>query len=123
LSFLESRNRFSGDALRFLLQGKEHIMASTLSDIDLDKQVAALSRELVALKKAVSRRGDAYFEDGRDAASDYYAQLAERLGDALPAMRKRGKVIERTARDHPATAAAVGLVVVGLVASLLLSRR
>ena len=98
-------------------------MASTLSDIDLDKQVAALSRELAALKKAVSRRGGAYYEDGRDVASDYYAQLAERFGEALPAIRRRGKAIERTARDHPATAAAVGLVVVGLVASLLLSRR
>ncbi|MCV3209893.1 hypothetical protein OHD62_18805 [Mesorhizobium sp. YC-39] len=96
---------------------------SNLSDIDLEKQVAALSRELAALRKAVSRRGGAYYEDGRDAASDYYSHLAGYLGDALPAIRKQGRVIEKTARDHPATAAAVGLVVVGLVASLLLSRR
>ncbi|WP_245456489.1 MULTISPECIES: hypothetical protein [unclassified Mesorhizobium] len=32
-------------------------------------------------------------------------------------------MIERTARDHPATTAAVGLVVVGLLAGLLISRR
>ncbi len=96
---------------------------STLSDLDLDKQVAALSRELAALKKAVSRQSSAYYEDGRDAASDYYAQLAARFTDALPAIRKQGRAIERSARDHPATAAAVGLVVVGLVASLFLSRR
>ena len=68
----------------------------------------------------MSRQGGAYYEDGRDAASDYYSQLAGRFGEALPAIRRRGKMIERTARDHPATAAAVGLVVIGLVASLLL---
>ena len=96
---------------------------STLTDIDLDKQVAVLSKELAALRKVLAKRGGAYYEDGRDAASDYYAQLAVRIGDALPAIRKQGRAIERTARDHPATAAAVGLVVVGLVASLLFSRR
>lgn len=63
---------------------------STLSDIDLEKQVAA---------------------------------LAGRLRDAMPAIRKQGRVVEKSARDHPAAAAAVGLVVLGLVASLLFSRR
>ena len=96
---------------------------STITDIDLDKQVAVLSKELAALRKVMAKRGGAYYEDGRDAASDYYAQLADRISDALPAIRKQGRAIERTARDHPATAAAVGLVVVGLVASLLFSRR
>ena len=96
---------------------------STITDIDLDKRVAVLSKELAALRKVVAKRGGAYYEDGRDAASDYYAQLADRISDALPAIRKQGRAIERTARDHPATAAAVGLVVVGLVASLLFSRR
>lgn len=96
---------------------------SALSDIDLDKQVAALSRELAALKKAVSRRGSVYYEDGRDAALDTYSDLAGRLRDAMPAIRKQGRVVEKSARDHPAAAAAVGLVVIGLVASLLFSRR
>ncbi|TGS46093.1 MULTISPECIES: hypothetical protein [unclassified Mesorhizobium] len=96
---------------------------STLSDIDLEKQVAALSRELAALRKAVSKRGGAYYEDSRDAALDTYSDLAERLRDAMPAIRRQGRVIETSARDHPAAAAAVGLVVLGLVASLLFSRR
>jgi ElaB/YqjD/DUF883 family membrane-anchored ribosome-binding protein len=96
---------------------------STLSDIELDRQVAALARELASLKKAVARRGGAYYEDGRDAALDTYSDLAGRLRDAMPAIRKQGRVIEKSARDHPAAAAAVGLVVVGLVASLLFSRR
>jgi ElaB/YqjD/DUF883 family membrane-anchored ribosome-binding protein len=111
--------------VRSFRKGRKHIMASfsTLSDIDLEKQVAALSRELAALRKVVSRRGGAYYEDGRDAASDYYSDIAERFSDALPAIRRQGRAIEKTARDHPATAAAVGLVVVGLVASLFLSRQ
>ena len=96
---------------------------STLSDIDLEKQVAALSRELAALRRATLKRGGAYYEDGRDAALDTYSDLAGRLRDAMPAIRKQGRVIEKSARDHPAAAAAVGLVVLGLVASLLFSRR
>jgi ElaB/YqjD/DUF883 family membrane-anchored ribosome-binding protein len=96
---------------------------STLSDLDIDKQVAALSRQLHDLKRVLAKRGDAYYEDGREAASDYYSQLYDRLHEALPAIRRRGRAIERTARDHPATAAAVGLVVVGLLAGLLISRR
>ncbi|WP_245456490.1 hypothetical protein [Mesorhizobium sp. M2A.F.Ca.ET.043.05.1.1] len=62
---------------------------STLSDLDIDKQVAALSRQLNDLKKVLARRGDAYYEDGREAASDYYSQLADRLHEALPAIRRR----------------------------------
>ncbi|WP_217570337.1 YqjD family protein [Mesorhizobium sp. GbtcB19] len=96
---------------------------STLSDLDLDRQVAKLSRQLNDLKKVLARRGDAYYEDGREAASDYYSELADRLHETLPAIRRKGRALERTARDHPATAAAVGLVVVGLLAGLLISRR
>ncbi|MFA6153080.1 hypothetical protein [Mesorhizobium sp.] len=96
---------------------------STLSDIDLDKQVATLTRELAGLKKALAKRGGAYYQDGRDATLDTYSDIAERLRDAMPAIRKQGRVIEKSARDHPAAAAAFGLVVLGLAASLLFSRR
>lgn len=96
---------------------------STFSDIDLDRQVAALAKELASLKRIVVKQGGAYYDDGRDAALDTYSDLAGRLRDAMPAIRKQGRVIEKSARDHPAAAAAVGLVVLGLVASLLFSRR
>ncbi|WP_376704762.1 hypothetical protein RQ479_08550 [Mesorhizobium sp. ISC25] len=96
---------------------------SSISDTDLNKQVAALTRELATLKKAVLKQGGALYEDGRDTASDYYSDITERLGDALPTIRRQGRAIEKTARDHPATAAAVGLVLVGLVASLFLGGR
>ncbi|RUT94090.1 DUF883 family protein [Mesorhizobium sp. USDA-HM6] len=98
-------------------------MALFATDHDLDRQFAALSRQFDDLRKALAKRGDAYYEDGREAASDYYSQLAERLHETLPAIRRSGRALERTARDHPATAAAVGLVVVGLLAGLLISRR
>lgn len=96
---------------------------STLSDIDLDKQIATLTRELAGLKKALAKRGGAYYQDGRDATLDTYSEIAEQVRDAMPAIRKQGRVIEKSARDHPAAAAAVGLVVLGLAASLLFSRR
>lgn len=96
---------------------------STITDIDLENQIAALSKEMTALRKAVAKRGGGYYEDGREAAWDYYSDLADRIGHRLPSLGKRARAIENTARDHPATVAAVGLVVVGLVATLLFSRR
>ena len=96
---------------------------SNLTDIDLEKQVEMLSRELAALKKTVSRRGSGYYEDGREAAWDYYSDIAERIGSKLPALGKRARAIEHTARDHPATATAVGLVVLGLLATMVFRKR
>lgn len=96
---------------------------SDMRDIDLDKQIASLTKELAALKKAASKRGSAVFEESRDAARDTYSDFVEAISDRLPGLHKRAKAIEGSAREHPATAAAVGLVVVGLVAAMLFSRR
>jgi ElaB/YqjD/DUF883 family membrane-anchored ribosome-binding protein len=87
------------------------------------KAVATLSKELAALRKAVAKRGGAYYEDGRDRRFGLLWAACRSHQRRAAAIRKQGRAIEKTARDHPATAAAVGLVVVGLVASLLLSRR
>ena len=54
---------------------------SDITDTDLEKQVAALSRELSALKRTVARRGSTYYEDGREAAWAAYSDLMERIGD------------------------------------------
>lgn len=96
---------------------------SDVTDLDLEKQVAALSRELSALKRTLAKRGGSYYEDGRETAADYYSDFMERIGDSLPALRRRAHAIETTARDHPATAAAVGIVVLGLLATVVLRRR
>jgi len=96
---------------------------SDLTDVDLEKQVASLSRELAALKRTMAKRGRAYYEDGRETAWDTYSDFMERVNDRLPSLRRQARALESTARDHPATTAAVGLVVLGLLATLLLSRR
>lgn len=94
-----------------------------LTDIDLERQVAALSKELAALKRTVTRRGGGYYEDGRDMAVDAWSEIADRVSRGLPHVRRRARMVEATARDHPAATAAVGLVALGLIAALVFSRR
>lgn len=98
-------------------------MASVFSrfrgEDDLEAQVAHLSRELSALKKALSRRGSDAYDDARDSAADLYGDLRDRFSYALPMMRRHGRAAGEAARDHPAATAVVGLVVVGLLAAML----
>ncbi len=96
---------------------------SSLSDVDLEKQVAQLSKELKSMKKQLSKRGNHYYEEGREALSEYYEDISSRIGDHMPDIRRQARAIENTAREHPAAAVAVGLVVIGLAASFLFSRR
>jgi hypothetical protein len=94
-----------------------------LTDIDLEQQVFALSKELATLKRTMAKRGGGYYEDGRDMTMDTYSDIAERISHSLPYFRKRARMVEATARDHPAASAAVGLLVLGLIATLVFSRR
>lgn len=88
---------------------------------DLEEQVARLTAELTSLKNALARNGASAYEDTRETASDLYAGMRDRFQEALPLVRKRAQAVEQVARDNPgATAAAVGLVVVGLLVTLLL---
>jgi hypothetical protein len=89
---------------------------------DLEAQVAHLSKEISSLKKALARRGSDAYDDARDATADVYGDLRDRFVDALPGMRKHARAAGDVARDHPATAAIVGLLVVGLVATMLARR-
>ena len=86
---------------------------------DLDARLAYLTEEMSSLKKALSRRGADAYDDARDTASDLYSDLRERFSDALPVVSKHARAAGEVARGHPATAAVVGLVVVGLLATLL----
>jgi ElaB/YqjD/DUF883 family membrane-anchored ribosome-binding protein len=101
-------------------------MASAFSrfrgEDDLEAQVAHLAKEMSALKKSLSKRGSGVYDDASDAAADIYSELRDRFSDALPMMRKRAHAAEQVARDHPATAAVVGLVVVGLLVTMLARR-
>lgn len=88
----------------------------------LEAQVDALRKELSGLRKNLSKRGRAAYADASDSAETLYDDLAQRWSDAAPHLRKRAKQVEETARENPAAAAAVGLVVVGLLAALLFRR-
>jgi ElaB/YqjD/DUF883 family membrane-anchored ribosome-binding protein len=93
-----------------------------LEGVDLEAEVAALRKEMTRLSRFLSKRGLSAYEATRETGGDIYADAWERFNDALPHIRKQARAVEKTARDHPATAAVVGLVVIGLLASLL-SRR
>jgi ElaB/YqjD/DUF883 family membrane-anchored ribosome-binding protein len=103
-------------------------MASSFSKLrgdlegDLEDQVARLTKELSSLKKSLAKRGASAYEDTRDTASDLYGELWDRFSESLPFMRKRARAVEKVARDNPATAAAVGLIVVGLLVTLLMRK-
>lgn len=86
---------------------------------DLDARLAYLTKEMSSLKKTLSRRSADAYDDARDTASDLYSDLRERFSDALPVVSKHARAAGEVARGHPATAAVVGLVVVGLLATLL----
>ena len=88
----------------------------------LEAQVDALRSEVSGLRKTFSKRGRAAYADASETAESVYEELAERWAEAAPHLRKRAKQVEQTARDNPAAAAAVGLVVVGLLAAMLFRR-
>ncbi len=90
---------------------------------DLDAQVAKLTKELASLKKAMASRGADAYGDAREAASDFYGDLHDRLAHAMPSIRRQARAAERAARDNPGmTAALVGLAVAGLLVTLMARR-
>lgn len=86
---------------------------------DLEARLAYLTKEMSSLKKALSRRSADAYDDARDTASDLYSDLRDRVSEALPIVGKRARDVGEVARHHPATAMVVGLVVVGLLATML----
>jgi hypothetical protein len=94
-----------------------------LMDVDLEQQVEDLRRELSRLRRSVAKRGSSFYDDASETISDYLAGLSGRVGPSLLGLRRQARAVERVAYDHPAVIAGVGLMVVGLVASLLISRR
>jgi hypothetical protein len=105
------------------------LQRSDLPDIDLEKQLNALAKEVGRLKRTAasrgsalydtaSTRGSALYDDAGDTLSDVYGGLSDFVVANLPRLRKRARAFEASASNHPAVVAAVGLVVIGLVASL-----
>ena len=76
-----------------------------------------------ALKRVVAKRGSQLYDDAGDTVSGYWSDLAGRVGPSLVGLGKQARSAQRVAFDHPAVIATVGLVVVGLVASLFFRSR
>jgi hypothetical protein len=76
-----------------------------------------------ALSRMVARRGGDFYDDASDGVSNMLSQLASRVGPSLGGLRRQARTVERAAFDHPAVVATVGLVMIGLVASLVLRSR
>jgi hypothetical protein len=96
---------------------------SDLRNIDLEKQVRMLSDEIASLKELAARRGKDVYGGVGNAVSGYYDDLSNAVTSILPSLGKRSRIVDATTSNHPAAVAAVGLLVIGLVASLFLSRR
>ena len=89
---------------------------------NLEEQLASLRKEVKSLRKLAAKRGAAAYEDASDGVVHLYEELADRVADALPPLRKSARRVERHARENPAAAAAVGLVVLGLLAAMMMRR-
>jgi ElaB/YqjD/DUF883 family membrane-anchored ribosome-binding protein len=89
---------------------------------DLESQVERLQKEVNSLRKVLNKRGGQAYDRASDVAGDLYDDVAGRIADAMPHIRKQSKVVRRAASDNPVAAAVVGLVVVGLLVGLF-SRR
>ena len=88
---------------------------------DIHRDVEALRREVAALSRAAAKRGSAAWRGAGDEAAGLYDEVAERMHNALPVIRRRARDLEETIRDNPArTAAAVGLAALAVAAVALL---
>ena len=91
---------------------------------DIDARIEMLRDEIAALSRDASRLGKNAYESARASGQDVFSELPRYARSALPVARRQTQVAGRTVRDHPTAAAAVaGLVLVGLAATLIYSRR
>lgn len=102
-------------AMNFLNRSKD--VESLLSD-----QIHSLQEELKALRRQAGKRGSQSYSDARDSAADLVDEIYESVGPAVAQLRRQARHAGETVRSNPAATAAVGLVVVGLIATLFASR-
>lgn len=98
--------------------------ASLRDDVveSLETQVDTLRKEIARLQRSLGKRGARAYDEASEQAGVFYEDMAERWAEALPHIRKRARYVEQQARDNPGTTAAVAVVVVGLLATLLIKR-
>ncbi|MEP9396190.1 hypothetical protein [Mesorhizobium sp. KR2-14] len=89
---------------------------------DLEDQISALRREVLSLKKSLSKRGAAALEDTHHSASEIYDEVMSRMQDAMPHIARRTREVRQAARENPVATTVVGLAVLGLLIGLLARR-
>ena len=89
---------------------------------DLEDQVERLRHEVAAMRKTIAAQGARGYSAGHEQVSELYDETSERLAELMPQVRRQARVAGRAVRDNPAPII-VGAVVVGLLATLLMSRR
>jgi len=90
----------------------------------IEAELDGIRHEIARLAGRASRLGEHAYGDTREWTHDFYDEVSERMSRFLPTARRGVRQAERVVRDNPgATAAVVGLVVIGLVASILYSRK
>lgn len=89
-----------------------------------ERELDSLRREMAKLASRASHLGAEAYDDGRDRFSDVRHEIADAISAWLPVARREAGRMERVARDNPnATMALAGLVVLGLLASVIYSKR
>ena len=73
-------------------------------------------------KRVASKRGAESYSDARDSAADLVDEIRDSLASTGAQLSRQARHASQTVKSNPAAAAAVGLVVLGLVASLFASR-
>src|SRR5690606_10383289 len=87
----------------------------------LAAQISALQSELRALRREAGKRGAESYEDARETTAELIDALRDGIAASSHDMAKRARHAGGVIRDNPGTAvtaAAVGVVVAGLMASL-----
>lgn len=90
----------------------------------IEAEMDNLRRQISGLSARASRMGSHAYRNTSRSLPDLYEEVSGFLHDALPLSRHDRHCVERMAREHPYTTTALaGLVLLGLVATLLYTRR
>ena len=91
---------------------------------DIESRIEMLRDEIAELSREASRMSRGAYRNARDFGQDFLADLPVFARKALPVARRQARIAEKTVRDNPTAATAVaGLVLLGLAATLIYSRR
>ena len=75
------------------------LFSSRSDGYDLHRDIEALRREVPARSRSASRRGAAAWRGASGEAAGLYDDVAERIGHALPVIRRRAHDLEETIRS------------------------